>query len=453
ESLRPGAAVTYRELDERSTRLARVLRAAGAGPETFVALGISRSVESVTAMWAITKTGAAFVPVDPRYPADRIAFMLDDCGATLGVTTGAHRTDLPDTVRWLVLDDPDLAATLTGTAATALTDRDRTVPLRLDHAAYLIYTSGSTGRPKGVLTTHRSLDNFARDQRDRFHPGPGGRVMHFSSPSFDASIFEYLMAFGSGATLVVVPPHIYGGAELGRVLRETAVTHGFITPAALASLDPADLTRFVDLAVGGEAWPPELRDTWVHGRRLVNAYGPTETTIMAAISDPLTPDGDLTLGGPLRGVHAVVLDAALRPVPVGPAGELYLARLGLARGYHARPDLTAARVVADPYGQPGERLYRTGDMVRWSTAHPGGDPHLAYVGRSDFQVKVRGFRIEPGEIDAVLSSHPTVAFAVTLGLPAPSGDTVLVAYAHPAPHADIDPATLKDHVAQHLPSH
>ncbi len=164
------------------------------------------------------------------------------------------------------------------------------MPLRLDHTAYLIYTSGSTGRPKGVVTTHRSLHNFALDQRERFGAGPGSKVMHFSSPSFDASIFEYLLAFGSGATLVVVPPELYGGAELGRFLAEHAVTHGFITPAALASLDPADLTALVELAVGGEAWPVDLLDAWVPGRRLVDAYGPTETTIMAAISDPLHHD-------------------------------------------------------------------------------------------------------------------------------------------------------------------
>ncbi|NME81103.1 non-ribosomal peptide synthase/polyketide synthase [Rhodococcus sp. 105337] len=444
--------VTYRDLDERSTRLARVLLDEGIGPETFVALGIARSVESLVALWAITKTGAAFVPADPRYPAERIAFMLDDCGATVGLTTTAHVADLPGTVRWLVLDDPALTGPLAATDPAPITDRDRIVPLRLDHAAYVIYTSGSTGRPKGVLTTHRSLDNFAREQQDRFRAGPGARVLHFSSPSFDASIFEYLLAFGSGATLVVIPPHVYGGAELGRLLRETGVTHGFLTPAALASLDPADLTAFVDLAVGGEAWPPELRDTWAPHRRLVNGYGPTETTVMAAISDPLGPHDPLTLGGPLRGVHAVVLDPALRPVPHGVAGELYLAGFGLARGYHARPALTASRFVADPYGTPGERMYRTGDIVRW-TGDPDDGPGLEYLGRADFQVKIRGFRVELGEIDAALTAHPAVSFAVTVAHTAPSGDTVLVGHVHPAAGSTIDPDDIKDHLAQLLPEH
>ncbi|MDM7491706.1 non-ribosomal peptide synthetase, partial [Rhodococcus sp. CSLK01-03] len=306
----------------------------------------------------------------------------------------------------------------------------------------------STGRPKGVVTTHRSLENFALDQRERFGAGPGATVMHFSSPSFDASIFEYLLAFGSGAALAVVPPTVYGGEELARVLREHGVTHGFITPAALASLPAADLDAFVDLAVGGEAWPAELRDTWAPGRRMVNAYGPTETTIMAAISAPMTAAGPVTLGGPLRGVRAVVLDAALRPVPAGVAGELYLGGLGLARGYHARPDLTAARFVADPFGAPGERLYRTGDVVRWTDAL-----ELEYVGRSDFQVKVRGFRIELGEIDAALCSHPDVAFAATLGHTAPSGETVLVAYVLPTPGHGIDTDALRAHVGDRLPAH
>ncbi|MBS9371963.1 non-ribosomal peptide synthase/polyketide synthase [Rhodococcus sp. B50] len=451
-ALRDGQRVlTYRELDDRSTRLARALLRRGAGPETFVALGIARSVESVTAMWAITKTGAAFVPVDPRYPADRVAFMLDDCGATVGLTTAAHRAQLPDTVPWLLLDDLDREAV--GEDITALGDTDRPAALRLDHPAYLIYTSGSTGRPKGVLTTHRSLENFARDQRSRFRAGPGSRVMHVSSPSFDASIFEYLLAFGTGAELVIVPPHVVGGAELGALLRAQRVTHGFITPAALASLDPADLTAFTDLAVGGEAWPADLQAIWAPGRRLVDAYGPTETTIMAAISDPLDVDDPLTLGGPLRGVHAVVLDAALRPVPFGAVGELYLAGWGLARGYHARPALTAARFVADPYGAPGERMYRTGDLVRWVGDLDAQDLRLDYVGRSDFQIKIRGFRVELGEIDAVLTAHPSVGFAATVAHRAPSGETVLVAHLHPAPGADIDPGSVKTHVAERLPSH
>ncbi|AOD24505.1 non-ribosomal peptide synthetase [Rhodococcus sp. p52] len=451
-ALREGERVlTYRELDERSTRLARVLLRRGAGPETFVALGIARSVESVTAMWAITKTGAAFVPVDPRYPAERVAFMLDDCGATVGVTTTAHRDRLPDTVPWLLLDDLDRDAA--GEDTTTIDDTDRPVALRLDHPAYLIYTSGSTGRPKGVITTHRSLDNFARDQRSRFGAGPGARVMHVSSPSFDASIFEYLLAFGSGAELVIVPPHIVGGAELGALLREQRVTHGFIPPAALASLDPADPTDLTDLAVGGEAWPADLQATWAPGRRLVDAYGPTETTIMAAISDPLGVDDPLTLGGPLRGVHAVVLDTALRPVPFGAVGELYLAGWGLARGYHARPALTAARFVADPYGAPGERMYRTGDLVRWVGDLDRRDLRIEYVGRSDFQIKIRGFRVELGEIDAVLAAHPAVGFAATVAHRAPSGETVLVAHLHPAPGADIDHAAVKYHVAERLPAH
>ncbi|MCK8675715.1 amino acid adenylation domain-containing protein, partial [Rhodococcus sp. HM1] len=440
--------LTYRDLDEWSTRAARVLLDHGVGPETFVALGIARSLESVAAMWAITKTGAAFVPVDPNYPPERIAFVLDDCGATVGVTTTAHRDRLPEAVPWLMLDDPALAARIATAPADPVTDADRPATLRLDHPAYLIYTSGSTGRPKGVVTTHRSLENFAIDQRRRFATGPGSRVMHFSSPSFDASIFEYLGAFGSGATLVVVPPTVYGGDELARVLREQQVTHGFITPAALASLRPADIPDFVDLAVGGEAWQPELRDAWAPGRRLVNAYGPTETTIMAAISDPMSVDSPLTLGGPLPGVHAVILDRALRPVPLGVPGELYLAGLGLARGYHTRPDLTAARFVADPYGQPGERMYRTGDIARWTAAR-----ELEYVGRSDFQVKVRGFRIELGEIDAALTAHPDVSFAVTLGHTAASGDTVLVAYVLPEPGRTVDADTLKTHVAELLPAH
>ncbi|WP_139277853.1 amino acid adenylation domain-containing protein, partial [Rhodococcus marinonascens] len=439
--------ISYGDLDGRSNRLARALIARGAGPETFVAIGIPRSVESVLSVWAVAKTGAAFVPIDPNYPDERITHMLTDSGATIGVTTNEHRGKLPSAAHWLALDDPDFATECAQHSAGSVTDADRTGPLMLDTAVYVIYTSGSTGWPKGVVVTHRGLDNFALDQLERLGATSQSRTLHFSTPSFDGSVFEYLQAFGAGATMVIAAPTVFGGEELARLLADRQVTHAFITTAALSSLDPAGLEHLTDLVFGGEACPPELVARWAPGRRLYNAYGPTETTIMSNISEPMVGGAPVTIGGPIRGVTELVLDSRLQPVPVGVPGELYLAGVGLARGYHRRPALTAERFVADPF-RPGERMYRTGDIVRWTAACS-----IEFVGRSDFQVKVRGFRVELGEIDSTLMSVPNVGFAATIAHRGRAGDTLLVSYVVPAPDRSLDTAVLTRHLAERLPSH
>uniref|UniRef100_UPI000A6F2398 non-ribosomal peptide synthetase n=1 Tax=Rhodococcus marinonascens TaxID=38311 RepID=UPI000A6F2398 len=443
-----GVAVTYRELDERSNQLARVLVARGIGSENCVALCMTRSIESVLSMLAVAKSGAAFVPADPNYPAERIEHMLDDSGAAVGVTVSAERSRLPDSIPWLVLDDDGFRALCATEPVSVVTDAERVRPLRLGNTAYVIYTSGSTGRPKGVSVTHSGLDSLAVEQRSRFGATQSSRTLHFSTPSFDASVSEYLHAFGAGATMVIVPPTIYGGAELSRLLKTERVTHGFIATAALGSIEPDGLSDFQDVVTGGEACPPELVKRWAPGRRLFQAYGPTEATVMSNISEPIAPAGAITLGGPLSGFHEVVLDARLKPVPVGVAGELYLSGNALARGYHGKTALTAERFVADPLGAPGDRMYRTGDVVRWRT-----DRTLEYLGRSDFQVKVRGFRIELGEIDTVLHAHPRVRTALTVARTAPSGDAVLVSYVLPTAGQRLATAELKDYAGERLPTY
>ncbi|NMM92227.1 non-ribosomal peptide synthetase, partial [Rhodococcus sp. SRB_17] len=443
-----GVTLTYREVDDRSNQLARVLVAQGIGTEDYVALGIARSIESVLSVLAIAKTGAAFVPVDPSYPADRIQHMLDDSGAAAGVTVSADRSRLPNSIPWLVLDDPEFRTECSTQAAFGVTDAQRIRPLHRDNPAYVIYTSGSTGRPKGIPVTHRGLDSLAAEHISRFGATQDSRILHFSTPSFDASISEYLHAFGAGATMVIVPPTIYGGEELSRFLRNERVTHGFITTAALGTVEPEGLSEFQDVVFGGEACPPELVKRWAPGRRLCNAYGPTEATVMANISERMSPADAITLGGPLRGICEVVLDARLKAVPLGVAGELYVAGEALARGYHGKSALTAERFVANPFGSPGERMYRTGDVVRWRT-----DRTLEYVGRSDFQVKVRGFRIELGEIDTVLHTHPHVRTALTTSRPGPSGDTMLVSYVVPAAGQVLVTAQVMDYAAEQLPTY
>ncbi|MFC7448877.1 amino acid adenylation domain-containing protein, partial [Rhodococcus daqingensis] len=443
---------TYRELDHRSNQLARALIARGAGPETHIALAIPRSTESVLATWAVTKTGAAFVPIDPTYPTDRITQMLTDSGATLGLTLTTHHNELPDTLPWIPLDTLQLDDADQHTSAP-ITDTERHRPLHPDHPAYLIYTSGSTGSPKGVTITHRGLAGFAAALLDSLSADQHSRVLHFSTPTFDGSVFDLLFAFGAGASMVIAPPTVYGGTELQRLIADQRITHGFVPTAALASTDPEGLECLRTAVAAGEACPPGLVARWAPGRRMFNAYGPTETTVMSNICAPMTVGEPITIGGPVAGVAELVLDARLQPVPLGTPGELYIAGDGLARGYHRRPALTADRFIASPFGRPGERMYRTGDIVRWTLDPHTGAHTLEYQGRTDFQVKIRGFRIEPGEIDTALTSHPNVAFAATTTHTTPSGDTVLVSYVLPADTAELHPAELTTHVTERLPAH
>ncbi|MBF6170939.1 non-ribosomal peptide synthetase [Nocardia blacklockiae] len=457
-ALRYGAEeLTYGQLDRLSNRLARVLRAAGAGPETFVAVGIPRSIESVLAVLAVAKTGAAFLPVDPAYPPQRKEHMLTDSGARLGVTVTACRSELPAGPHWLVLDEARTADRLAAVSDAPLTAAERGT-VRLDHPAYLIYTSGSTGIPKGVTVTHRGLANFTRELAERCAVHPGARVLHFASPSFDAAVLDLLFALGGAATLVIAPARVYGGDELRTLLRAQHISHAFVTPAALATVDPDGLDDLEVVMVGGDRTGPELVERWVtprgpagRPRRMYNAYGPSEATVAAALSMPLRPGAPVTVGGPIRGFGLLVLDARLRPVPVGVPGELYLSGPGLARGYHGRRALTGARFVANPYGAPGERMYRTGDLVRW--APHTADREIEYLGRTDDQVKIRGFRIELGEIDAALVRHPAVDRAVTTAFALPTGAQALACYVQLRPGAACTAAELRAHLADRVPNY
>ncbi|WP_438943990.1 amino acid adenylation domain-containing protein [Nocardia blacklockiae] len=447
------AELTYAELDERSTRLARFLIERGVGPEDLVAVGVPRSVDSVVAVWAVAKSGAGFVPVDPNYPAERVARMVADSHAVLGLTVAEVRADLPDEVEWLTVDAPEFVRKLEGYSADPVTYADRLRPLRAEHPAYVIYTSGSTGVPKGVVVSQAGLSGFCDEQRERYRVGGDARALAFASPSFDASVLELLLAVGGAGTLVVASPSVYGGDELAALLAREEVTHAFVTPAALASVDPAGLDDLRVIIAGGEACPPELVRRWAipiaeGTREFYNVYGPTEATIVTHISGPLAPGDPITIGRPIRGITEYVLDEALRPVADGVVGELYVAGAQVARGYYDRAGLTAARFVANPFDPSGSRLYRTGDVVCRTVT---GD--LEYLGRNDFQVKIRGFRIELGEIDAVLSAHETVDFAVTTGHRLDSGATILVSYVHAAPGATIDVDDLLASARRTLPAH
>ncbi|CAA9258762.1 MAG: Polyketide synthase modules and related proteins, partial [uncultured Corynebacteriales bacterium] len=442
--------LSYRELVARAARLARHLIGLGAGPERVVALLLPRSAEIVVAQLAAGMAGAAYLPVDPGYPAERIAFLLADADPVVVLTTAAGAAGLPPTAAPVVaLDDPATLAAVARASGAPVTDADRLAPVAPEHPAYVIHTSGSTGRPKGVVVTHAGLASFAAAEADRYAVSPGDRVLQFSSPGFDASVLELCMALPNGAALVVPPPGPLLGEQLAAVLTDHRVTHALIPPAALATVPPdAGLPGLRTLVVGAEACPAELVDRWAPGRRLINSYGPTEATVVATWTGPLAAGrGTPPIGRPIPNTRTYVLDRDLTPVPVGVPGELYVAGGGLARGYLDRPGLTAERFVADPFGGPGQRMYRTGDRVRWT-----GDGELEFLGRADDQVKIRGFRVEPGEVAAVLLRHPDVAEAAVVARD-DTGTPQLVGYAVPRPGAVLDPADLRRHLDAVLPRH
>ncbi|HEV3290512.1 MAG TPA: amino acid adenylation domain-containing protein, partial [Streptosporangiaceae bacterium] len=442
-------ALSYAELDERAGRLAGHLTSLGAGPERLVAVVMEKSAEVFVAWLGVAKSGAAFLPVDPAYPAERIGFMLADARPDLVVTTMAAAPSLPPVPGGgpsrVVLDDPVLAGKLARQEPGDVTALRRA---ELAHPAYVIYTSGSTGRPKGTIVTHRGLASLAASMASAFGIGPGSRVLQLASLSFDAAVMEMLMAWPAGAALVVPEPGPLAGEMLAEKLNELRVSHALIIPTVLASVPAGRVHGFDCLIVGGEACSDRLVAQWSPGRRMFNAYGPTEVTIAATLSGPLSGSVVPPIGGPIWNTRVFVLDERLGLVPPGAAGELYVAGAGLARGYLNRPGLTAERFVACPSGAAGERMYRTGDLARWTA--PG---ELEYLGRSDDQVKVRGFRIELGEVEAVLAGLPGVAQAAVVVREDQPGDKRLAGYVVPASGAGLDPAVLRVAAARVLPGY
>ncbi|QKV72487.1 amino acid adenylation domain-containing protein [Amycolatopsis sp. Hca4] len=413
--------LTYAELDALSNRLARVLAARGAGPERVVALALPRSTHLVTAILAVLKTGAAYLPLDPGYPADRIAFMLEDAAPALVLAVAETAVDGA-----LLLDDPE---TLAG-----VSDASLDVVLRPENPAYVIYTSGSTGRPKGVVVPHAGIVNRLLWMQDEYGLTADDRVLQKTPSSFDVSVWEFLWPLLTGATEVLARPDGHKDpAYLTRLIRERGITTVHFVPSMLQVFlqEPAagECTSLRRVLCSGEALPPDavaqfgqVLDTELH-----NLYGPTEASIDVTAQRTSTEDTSVPIGRPVWNTRTYVLDAALRPVPPGTPGELYLAGVQLARGYLGRAGLTAERFVADPFGAPGTRMYRTGDLARFRP-----DGVLEFLGRGDEQVKIRGFRVEPGEIAATLAAHDDVAHAVVVAREDRPGDVRLVGYVVPA---------------------
>ncbi|WP_158103276.1 non-ribosomal peptide synthetase, partial [Crossiella equi] len=428
--------LTYAQLDTLSTRLAHLLAARGAGPERIVALALPRGVDLVVAELAVARTGAAFLPLDGDNPPERLRLMLDDARPVLLVTGSGFPHDLGYSPV-LHLSHPGVAVQLSAGSVAPLA-----VAVTVGHAAYVIFTSGSTGRPKGVVVTHRGVHGLVAAQSARFRTGEGSRVLRFASPAFDAAFSELGMAlFTGGAVVVAGKEAMLPGEPLAGLVSRQGVTHVTLPPSALPALRPDAFPRDLVLVVAGEACPPALAAQWAGRHRVVNAYGPTESTVCATMSEPL--DGtSVPMGRPLDGVRTYVLDGRLRAVPVGVPGELYLGGAALARGYLGRAGLTAASFVAHP---GGERLYRTGDRVRWRA-----DGNLEYLGRTDDQVKLRGFRVEPGEVEAALSTHPEVRAAAVVVRADHLGTRRLVGYA--VTPAAVAPR-LRDYLRERLPEH
>ncbi|MEV6279730.1 non-ribosomal peptide synthase/polyketide synthase [Nocardia sp. NPDC051832] len=405
--------LTYRDLERRAARLARVLIARGAGPDRLVAVALPRSADLIVAMLAVLRAGGGYLPIDPGYPADRLAYILADAAPVVVVTDTATARSLPHTTTpQLCLDAPDLRATLADADLG-----DTSVPaVDSRNLASVIYTSGSTGVPKGVGITHGNVANLVAQA---WSGGPGDRVLVHSSVAFDASTFEIWPALCGGATLVLAAEWRSDPAEITRLVESRSVTKMFATPPLLSALVdhaeavPGSPLRSLRRIVAGGAQLTSDVIARLAARyadvQVLNGYGPTETT--ACVTDYVAGSGHrgaVPIGRPTGNVRVFVLDSWLAPVPVGVPGELYVAGAQLARGYHGKAGLTAARFVADPF-DPGGRMYRTGDIVRWTASG-----HLEFEGRADDQVKVRGYRVEPGEIEAVLAQHAAVSRAVVV---------------------------------------
>ena len=442
-----GDSLTYAALDARANRLAHHLQSVGVGPDGAVGVCLNRSLDLAVALMAVLKAGGACVPLDPSYPPERLAFMVEDAGLVTSLTRAELAGRHSGTV--ICLD----------TDAAKWADRPPTPPARATeagHLAYVIYTSGSTGRPKAVLLTHCGLVNHHRAALDLYGLAPGDRVLQFCSLGFDASIEEMLPTWAAGATVVFRPedrPLL--GREWLEWLRDQGITvvnlptaywHAWAGELDAASWSVPEGIRLV--VVGGEKALGSAYRAWRRvsgGRsRWVNAYGPTETTCMSTFYEPSPAgddEGDPPIGRPLPNTTVAVVDDHLRPVPAGVTGELLIGGAGLARGYHNAPDLTAEKFV----DWNGARMYRTGDLVR---ELPRGD--LDYVGRIDGQVKIRGFRIEVGEVEAALARHPAVASSVVVAREDKPGDMQLVAY---VVGPDVAPLDLRRFLGERLPAH
>ncbi|MDQ7758657.1 amino acid adenylation domain-containing protein [Xanthomonas sontii] len=444
-----GTHLSYAELNARANRVAHALIALGARPDTLIAICMQRSVDMIVAVLAVLKSGAAYVPLDPSYPVERLQFMLNDSRPMVLLTQSALAATMPAIhAPVLLLDEEDASW-----AMQPCTDPDtREIGQTPDQLAYMIYTSGSSGLPKGVLVEHRSLCNLVAAQIDSLLLTPQSRVLQFVSFSFDVCISEIAMALCSGASLHLAHPDaLIPGQPLIETLRRKRISHVSLPLPALAAL-PTDvpLDDLHTIIVGGDVCPSSLARQWSSGRKFFNVYGPTEATVSATSFAYVDTIGNaLPIGTPLPNVRIYILDDMLRPAPSGVVGEIYIGGVGVARGYWARPELNEARFLPDPFGLDADaRMYKTGDLGRWLA-----DGNLEFCGRNDFQVKIRGFRIELGEIEMRLTRCEGVRDAIVDARNDVHGQKRLVAYASAQQGKTLTAAALRGELAQALPDY
>ncbi len=419
--------LTYRELNSRANKIAHYLKVLGVKPEVLVGLCVERSLEMVVGLLAILKAGGTYVPLDPAYPKERLAFMLEDAQVSVLLTQQWLVEGLPKHKAQVVYLDTDKDADVCCSTMlyASYSEENLANCVTSDNLAYVIYTSGSTGKPKGVLVAHSGLCNLAVAQQRLFDVQPDSHVLQFASLSFDASVWEFVMALIAGATLcLATQENLLPGPTLIQVLREQAITIVTLPPSVLAVLPTEELTALRTIIVAGEACSPDVVARWAPNRRFFNAYGPTEATVCATASECSLCDQKPPIGRPIANTQVYLLDAQLQPIPVGIPGDLYISSVGLARGYLNRPHITAERFIPNPFSaELGTRLYKTGDLGRYLP-----DGNIEFLGRSDDQVKLRGFRIELGEIEAALNQHAAVLESLVMVREDGSGSKFLAAY-------------------------
>ncbi|MBV9788623.1 MAG: amino acid adenylation domain-containing protein, partial [Chloroflexi bacterium] len=443
-----GQTLTYAELNDRANQLAHYLRAQGMQPEIRVGVCVERSLEMVIGFLGVIKAGGVYVPLDPAYPEDRLAFMLADSQMPLLLTQAELLRAKPN---WQA--DQQLRSVCLDSDWPEITTQPTTnlVPnLTPDNLCYIIYTSGSTGRPKGVMLSHRGMVNLQHVQRDLVDLKVGSRLLQFASASFDASVWELVFALLSGATICLADRHeLLPGPNLNQLLRERAITNALLLPSALAVLPTENLPLLKTIDTGAEKCTAEVISRWVEGRRLINGYGPTETTVYSTVfvcTEAITSDPPI--GRPIGNTEVYLLNQYEQPVPIGVVGEICIGGTGVARGYLNRPDLTAERFIPDAFGKtPGSRLYKTGDLGRYLP-----DGNILYMGRSDDQVKVRGYRIELGEIENVLAAHDEIRTGI-VQVRELNGEKQIVAYLLPEPNHTPNVSSLRTFMATKLPDY
>ena len=406
---------------------------------------MDRSLEMLVGLLAVLKAGGAYLPLDPEYPPERIAFMIEDSQARAVLTQNPLLNRLPETAARTICLDADSAFFSLESGENL---QVRAVP---DNLAYVIYTSGSTGRPKGVLVAHRGVTNMIEASGKLFEVDSDSRILQAASLSFDASVLEIFMALLGGATLYLASHDtLASGTELGQLLRDNAISTIAITPSLLDTIPEREYPALHTIVLGGEASSAATAARWSRGRRLFNAYAPTEATVYATATQCAEGEARvLPLGWPISNMQIYLLDERLQPVPIGITGEIHVGGVGLARGYLNRPRLTAEQFVPDPFSRmPGARLYKTGDLARFNASGK-----IEFAGRADQQVKVRGFRIELGEIETVLSQHPGVREAVVVARENDSGGKRLIAYV--VAREELPPTTseMRDYLRRTLPEY